>query len=455
MADQIKKIPPHQSPREIFSPSPLYPLHVQNMHLTEIKNNADERVLLIGVLLHGEEEWRVKDTLDELAQLAESAGASVAGCCMIRQQKVRAGYYIGSGKAEELAELARDEGVTMAVFDDDLSPAQGRNLERVMKIRVLDRTQLILDIFALRARTREGCLQVGLAQHQYLLPRLRRMWTHLERQKGGIGLRGPGETQLEMDRRRIQDTIRTLKHEMDMVNTRRTEQRRCRRRHGWVLVSMAGYTNAGKSTLLNRLSGASIHAQNKLFATLDPTTRQVALPNHAAMLMTDTVGFIQKLPAHLVTSFKATLGEVAEADLVLHVIDAANPQVEMHVEAVHHVLEEIGGMDKPMLYAFNKIDSEKGRNAARRLMQQFPQSVAVSARTGEGTDELLNALADRLQGGKVEMRLSVPLSEGKLLAMLQERTAILEQDYEGTQAVLLVRVSKQVAAQCEPFAVGA
>jgi GTP-binding protein HflX len=421
--------------------------------LLETQNNNAETVLIIGVLLRGEEEWKVKDTMDELAQLVESAGAEVKGRFLVRQQKIKAGHYIGTGKAEEISDWIKENPVSMVVFDDDLTPAQGRNLENAFEVRVLDRTQLILDIFAQRAQTKEGCLQVELAQHQYLLPRLRRMWTHLERQKGGIGLRGPGETQLEMDRRRIQDLIRTLKRDLELVRTRRAEQRRGRRRHGWALVSLVGYTNAGKSTLLNRLSGADIFAEDQLFATLDPTTRQVDLPNHEPMLMTDTVGFIQKLPHHLVESFKATLEEVVESDLLVHVIDASHPQVEMQIEAVHKVLDEIGALEKPMLYVFNKIDLEKGHSAAKRLAHQFAKSVPVSAHTGEGIDQLFDELADCLKGRKVTLRLSIPLSEGKLLSSLQKSASILEQEYEGANADLLVRVSPQLAAQCQPFAV--
>ncbi len=421
--------------------------------LFETQNKDAETVLLVGVVVRGEEEWRVKDTMDELAQLVESAGAEVKGRFLCRQQKIKAGHYIGTGKAEEIADWIKENPVSMAVFDDDLTPAQGRNLEEILETRVLDRTQLILDIFAQRANTKEGSLQVELAQHQYLLPRLRRMWTHLERQQGGIGLRGPGETQLEMDRRRIEDLIRTIKRDLELVRTRRAEQRRGRKRHGWALVSIVGYTNAGKSTLLNRLSGADIFVEDQLFATLDPTTRQVELPNHEPMLMTDTVGFIQKLPHHLVDSFKATLEEVVEADLIVHVIDASHPQVETQIDAVHAVLDEIGALDKPMLHVFNKIDSEKGRNTAKRLMRLHPRSVAVSALTGEGIDRLCDEVADCLKGRKLTLRLSVPLSEGKLLATLQKSASILEQEYEGANADLLVRVSAQLAAQCRGFEV--
>lgn len=425
----------------------------QGEALIENKDKTIERVLLVGVLLPGEEEWRVRDTLDELAQLAESAGAEVRERVLVKQAKLKAGHYIGTGKAAEIAEQVAEEEATMVVFDDDLSPVQGRNLEGVLKARVLDRTQLILDIFAMRAQTREGCLQVELAQHQYLLPRLRRMWTHLERQKGGIGLRGPGETQLEMDRRRIQDLIRTLKRDLGLVRTRRAEQRRGRRRHGWALVSLVGYTNAGKSTLLNHLSGASIYAQDQLFATLDPTTRQVELPQLEPILMTDTVGFIQKLPTHLVDSFKATLEEVVEADLLLHVVDASHPQVETQLDAVHQVLEDIGGLDKPMLYVFNKIDDEAGARAARRLEQRYPHTAAVSAKTGEGMDSLIAGIAACLKGRTEELKLSIPLSEGRLLALLQERGVILTSEYEGGTAELAVRVSPQLAAQCARFSV--
>jgi len=422
------------------------------MGLQIVNNNEGERVVLVGVMVRGrDEEWAVRDTLDELAQLTETAGAEVIGRFLCKQPKIHPGHCIGKGKAEEISEYVEAEDANLVVFDDDLSPAQGRNLERLLDVRVLDRTQLILDIFAQRARTREGCLQIELAQHLYLLPRLRRMWTHLERQKGGIGLKGPGETQLEMDRRRIQQLIRTLSKELDQVRTRRAEQRRGRRRHGWALVSLVGYTNAGKSTLLNRMAGAEIHAANQLFATLDPTTRQVELPNGQPTLITDTVGFIRKLPHHLVESFKATLEEVAESDLLLHVIDASHPQVEQQIDAVNAVLQEIDAAEKPVLCVLNKIDTPEGERAARRLARILGRSVSVSAVTGEGISGLLDELADSLKGDKELVKLRIPLSDGRLLAQLQHSATVLEEKYEGEFAELLVRVPPSLASRCAPY----
>ncbi len=423
---------------------------MKEMFTTE--DRVQERALLIGVMVRGRDaEEDVRDTLDELVQLSEGAGAEVLGQVLSKQSKVHAGHYIGKGKAEEIARQVEELDVNLVIFDEDLSPAQGRNLESIMNVRVLDRTQLILDIFAQRARTREGCFQVELAQHCYLLPRLRRMWTHLERQTGGIGLKGPGETQIEMDRRRIQMLIRTLTKELELVRTRRAEQRRGRHRHGWALVSLVGYTNAGKSTLLNRLAGAEIYVKDQLFATLDPTTRQVELPNRQPCLITDTVGFIRKLPHHLVESFKATLEEMTEADLIVHVIDCSHPQVDQQIEAVLAVLREIGAGHKPMLCVLNKIDRKEGAHAAQRLARTLDHSVAVSAMTGEGFKNLQEKLADCLKDNKQTLCLRIPATDGKKLAMLHRSATVLEERYEDAEAVILARLPLSLIPEFEVY----
>jgi GTP-binding protein HflX len=339
------------------------------------------------------------------------------------------------------------------VFDDDLSPAQGRNLERIIGVRVIDRTQLILDIFALHAHTREGALQIELAQLEYLIPRLRHMWTHLERQQGGIGLRGPGEKQLEMDRRRIQAQIGRLRKELKQVRKRRSEQRRGRRRHGWALLTLVGYTNAGKSTLLNRLTAADVLAYDKLFATLDPTTRKLALPNNQMALLTDTVGFIKKLPHHLVESFRATLEEVVEADYLVHVIDASHPHAEQQIAAVREVLRELGGEDTPTIHVLNKVDADSASRQVGHLGRLVGGAVPVSALTGEGIESLLDAFADRLKNRNVEVRMRIPLSEGKLISDVRLGGKVIEEEYEDTAVVMEARLPPRLLGLCKRFCV--
>src|ERR1700752_1040789 len=292
-----------------------------------------ERALLIGLEKQGVSKWDLHDSLDELRELANSAGAEVVDTVTQKLQKPTAPYYIGRGKAESIKESCQDQHVTSVIFDDELSPAQGRNLENLLARKVLDRTQLILDIFAQRARSREGRLQIELAQLQYLLPRLTRMWHHLSRQTGGIGTRGPGETQLEVDRRRVQDRIARLERELEGVRKVRSGQRQGRKRHQWPVAAVVGYTNAGKSTLLNLMTGADVLAVDKLFATLDPTTRRLRLPTNQNVLLTDTVGFIRKLPHGLVEAFKATLEEVVQADLLVHVVDVSHPKAEDQIRS--------------------------------------------------------------------------------------------------------------------------
>src|SRR5262252_2772503 len=316
-----------------------------------------ERALLIGLEKQGVSKWDLQDSLEELAELASSAGAEVVDTVTQKLEKPTAPYYIGKGKAESLKPALQDRQVTSVIFDDELSPAQGRNLENLLSRKVLDRTQLILDIFAQRARSREGRLQIELAQLQYLLPRLTRMWHHLSRQTGGIGTRGPGETQLEVDRRRVQERIARLERELESVRKTRAIQRQGRKRHQWPVAAVVGYTNAGKSTLLNLLTGADVVAEAKLFATLDPTTRSFVLPNKQRVLLTDTVGFLRKLPHTLIESFKATLEEVGEADLLIHIADLSHPRLDEQMAAVDAVIKELDAYGKQTLLVFNKINN--------------------------------------------------------------------------------------------------
>src|SRR5438128_2530224 len=353
---------------------------------------TQERALLIGLEKNGVSKWDLQDSLEELRELASSAGAKVVDTVTQKLPRPTAPYYIGRGKAESIKDSCQDQQVTSVIFNDELSPAQGRNLENLFARKVLDRTQLILDIFAQRARSREGRLQIELAQLQYLLPRLTRMWHHLSRQTGGIGTRGPGETQLEVDRRRVQERIARLERELESVRKTRAVQRQGRKRHQWPVASVIGYTNAGKSTLLNSLTGAALVAENRLFATLDPTTRSFVLPNKQRVLLTDTVGFLRKLPHTLIESFKATLEEVREADLLIHVVDISHPRVDEQMAAVETVVKELDAFGKQTVIVFNKIDNLENHDLAEAYVKRFPGSVAISARTGEGVAELVQAL---------------------------------------------------------------
>jgi GTP-binding protein HflX len=402
----------------------------------------DETALLVGVELKGQTSpWSLEDSLVELARLADTAGLQIVGTLQQRLDRPSPRTLIGSGKVAELVALRADSGAQVVVFDEELSPAQQRELERAIgddNVKVLDRTALILDIFAQHARSREGALQVELAQYEYRLPRLTRAWTHLARQAGGagarggaggVGLRGPGETQLEADRREIRRRIAHLKRELEEVRTHRARYRRRRFEEGIPVVALVGYTNAGKSTLLNALSGADIYTADRLFATLDPTTRRISLPGGREVLITDTVGFIQKLPTTLVAAFRATLEEIGEADLLLHVVDITHPNVLQQVSAVLHVLAELGAAEQPIITALNKVDGLGDPDAMTWPLDSSENSVAVSALTGWGLEQLLACIEEVLTEELVEVHLLLPYERGDLLGIMHQRGVITEESH--------------------------
>ena len=422
--------------------------------LIETRTKRTERVFLVGVELKNEKGGSTRETLDELSELVETAGGTVLGEGIQKMETANAGSYIGKGKAGEFGAWCKENNVDTIVFDDELTPAQSRNLEKIFECKVLDRTALILDIFAQRARTREGKLQIELAQLQHLLPRLTRFWTHLSRQKGGIGMRGgEGESQLEADRRKTQERIFKIKEELDLVRRQRSTQRASRLRQQWPIASIVGYTNAGKSTLLNHLTGAAVLAEDKLFATLDPTTRRLRLPTNQNVLLTDTVGFIRKLPHGLVEAFKATLEEVVQADLLLHVVDASHPQAEEHIEAVNTVLTEIGAEGKPMLMIFNKVDLVPSGGVMSRFLETYPHAAIISAKTGQGIAELMAELSSALRPIREFLELAVPHDRSDIIARLHEVAQVVERDYEGETARFKARIPPHFHHEFEKFVV--
>ncbi len=378
-----------------------------------------ERALLVGVELPGDQRGCVEESMDELARLADTAGAEVAGRLVQRKSGPDGALYLGRGKAGELAGLCGELGVDLIICDRELSPAQARNLEDMAGVRVIDRSHLILDIFAGRAKTREGKLQVELAQLNYLLPRLAGRGTALSRLGGGIGTRGPGETKLETDRRRIRKRISDLKKDLEEVRRHREILRRGRKEAPVTQVSIVGYTNAGKSTLLNSLTGAGVPVEDRLFATLDPTTRRVVLPNNETVLITDTVGFINNLPHHLVAAFRATLEEVAESDLLLHVMDASHPSAPKQAETVKNVLASLGAGQKPVIAVYNKTDLVGEDQIAP--LDFYEVSVRVSALTGHGLDRLLEVMAGAAARKRTRRRFFIPFSKAALIPLLFEK----------------------------------
>ncbi len=419
-----------------------------------------ERAFLVGVELKGQKTiLALNDSLAELALLADTAGLDVAGELTQKMDRPNVETYIGAGKVDELKALVEETLAQVVVFDEELNPRHQRELEKVLgeKVRVMDRTGLILDIFAQHARTKEGMLQVELAQYEYYLPRLTRQWTHLARQagggggrtgsSGGVGLRGPGETQLEVDRRAIRKRIARLKEELDKVEAHRSRYRAQRKRSRIPTVALVGYTNAGKSTLLNRLSRSDVYVADQLFATLDPTTRRVELPGGTNALFTDTVGFIQKLPTTLVAAFHATLEEIAEADLLLHVVDISHPNALNQYESVQMTLDEIGAGHIPAVSVLNKIDRLHRPQSAQETMRQVPKSAAVSALKGTGIQEMLALVHEELYESFVPVEVKLPYQQGALISLFHEMGQVERVEHERGGVLMQGRIPGRLAAQ--------
>lgn len=409
--------------------------------MIELSKSEKERCLLVGVSTRLVDREETEELLDELALLADTAGAEVVGRVTQDRDRIDAAYFVGKGKVEELRAAVEAQSIPLLVFDDDLSPAQVRNLETEINCKVLDRSGLILDIFASRAKSMEAKTQVELAQLQYLLPRLTRQWTHLSKQLGGIGTKGPGETQIETDRRLVRTRISHLKEKLERIGRQRITQRKGRTK--LPRVALVGYTNVGKSTLLNTLSGSDVFVENRLFATLDPTTRLVPLAAGIDTLMTDTVGFIRKLPHHLVASFKSTLEEITEADMILHVVDITSRVFETQMKIVQDTLHDLGCSDKPTLTVFNKIDRLVDRSLMQVVTKDHPRSVFISAVRGINLLGLKNGVLALLEQEFIEEVFTVSQANQKLIAYLHTVGEILEKNYTGNEVVLRIRVPKK------------
>lgn len=413
-----------------------------------------ERAVLVGVE-RPNQEWTLSSSLAELERLAWTAGADMVAQTTQKLESPNPRTFVGSGKAEEIADLCRAYAADVVIFDDELTPSQQSNLEKVVgkDVKVIDRTALILDIFALHAKTKEGRLQVRLAQNQYLYPRLRGMWAHLasNRMGGGVGSRfGEGESQLEVDRRLIRNRITAIKRELQQLSKKRDLQRKKRKESGVFKVALAGYTNAGKSSLLNALTGSEVLSYDKLFATLDSTTRQLVLPEGREVTLTDTVGFIQKLPTTLVEAFKSTLDEINGADLILHVVDASDPQHQRQIDTVNQVLEQIGAQDIGRIEVFNKKDLlQEGQMEA--LEVRFPHAIFTSTKTREGLQDLIHRIGVVASAQDKVMELLVPYDRGDVVSLAHQRCSIMAEDYTEKGTHLVVRVSQELAPRFEAF----
>ncbi len=405
------------------------------------KEGGKERCVLVGVSTRSVGREETEEYLDELALLADTAGAEVVARMSQDRERIDAATFIGKGKVEEIHQLVLEQGIQSVIFDDDLNAVQVRNLEKILECKVLDRSGLILDIFATRAKSNEARTQVELAQLQYFLPRLTRQWTHLSKQFGGIGTKGPGETQIETDRRMIRSRISHLKEKIERIAQQRVTQRKGRLHH--TRAALVGYTNAGKSTLLNLLSGSDVFVEDRLFATLDPTTRVVQLSPSNEMLMTDTVGFIRKLPHHLVASFKSTLEEITEADLLLHVVDVSSKTFEEQISVVNDTLGELGADERPTLMVFNKIDRLVDRSILQTLATEYPNRVFISAARGINILGLKDEVLKLLETEFIEELFRIPQDQQKLISQLHSAGEVLDRTYEENDVILRMRIRRR------------
>jgi GTP-binding protein HflX len=436
---------------------------MQMIHETSVHR---ERVLLVGVEVRGSRPLlNLYDSLKELHLLTATAGMEVAGQTTQRLQQIDPNTFVGSGKIEEIKQTVIDQDINVIIFDDELSPRHQRQLEKELgeNVKVLDRSALILDIFAQHARTREGALQVELAQYEYRLPRLTRLWTHLARQAGGggarggvggVGLRGPGETQLEVDRREISRKISKLKEELEHVRMQRRQYRQQRHRAGIPVIALVGYTNAGKSTLLRAITGADVYVADQLFATLDPLTRRVDLPSGRQILLTDTVGFIQKLPTTLVAAFRATLEEVAEADVLLHVVDASHANATQQIEAVEDTLAEIDVPNIPRILVWNKIDRWVTATLPNRIGREvYAAEVQVSALQGTGIPELLDTIETVIASQLSQVQLLIPYHRGDLVSLLFDHANVDTQEHVEEGIMLTVQLPPEMKDRFKEYEV--
>ncbi len=406
------------------------------------EESKPERAIAIAVSRKGPAHRQLAmEHLDELDFLAEAAGADVVLKILQELEKPHTSLYIGKGKLEELKETVKEEKVTLIIVDDDLSPMQARNLEEHLEIKVIDRSGLILDIFAGRARTQEAKVQVELAQLQYIMPRLTRMWTHLSKQYGGVGTKGPGETQIETDRRIIKTRIQRLKEKLEDVEVHKEQQRKGRA--NMPRFALVGYTNTGKSTLMNAMTNAGVLAENKLFATLDTTVRSFDLPTGQKALLSDTVGFIRKLPTHLVASFRSTLAEAAEADIIVHVVDISHPQFRDQIDVVLQTLKDLKIDKKPQVLVFNKIDALEDKDIMREAENDFPNSVFVSAARNMNLRKLADVLQEKYNQQSNVLKLIVPYTDMKLIAQIYERSEILKREDLDDGVALEVKVPQE------------